>query len=245
MKPSWRRRFLVWYIDAWPVHGVVYATASIGEIEKYSWPIAIGVLVFLEWMLGQLRIPSFGDYALGIRKTSEGDVVDEELRSNVHWVIVLVATLEWLGAWRYFGRAVGSYPFYYLAGIRLAGLAGKFVAAAFAIGLAWAALAVYRCKRYAIPAALAVASLLFANDLAGGQHTRDLLDWFLVQRAAERGRPLAFGPSSAMWMLAIGHSVNLLMIGMIGLFLRKRFRYSGPVWEEWRSVPDEQHYQLP
>lgn len=245
MRPSRKRRFLVWYIDAWPVHGVVHAAASILEIERYSWPIAIAVLVLMEWLLGQLQIPSLGHYALGIRKTPDGDVVDEELRGTAHWVIVFFATLEWLGAWRYFGNAVGAYPFYYFAGVRLEGVAGKFVAAMFAIGLAWVGLAMFRCKRYAIPAALAMALLFFANDMAGGEHTRELLDWFMRMRAAERGRPMPADTSWGIWALAIGHGVNLLMIGGVGLFFRKRFRYSGPVWEEWLHVPDEERYRLP
>lgn len=242
MKPSWKRRLLVWYIDAWPVHGVIYAVAAMLEIERYSWSIALATLLFLEFALNRMRIPSFGDYALGIKKTQAGDVVDEELRLTAHWLIILLATFEWLGAWRFFGNAVGAYPFYYLAGFRLEGIAAKIVPAVFAVGLAWAALAMFRCKQYAPWGALGVAFLFFVNDLTSRIHTRELLEWYMIRRAVERGRPLAFDAAAGMTIVVFGNIVNLVLIGLLGFFMRTRFRFAGPVWEEWRGRSEMLHY---
>ena len=223
-EPASRKRlFFAYYIDLWVLAPPIHILAAATNIQRYSWPLTVLCFLGLEYMVLKFYVRSLGDYALGIRRTREGALVDSRLRANANWFIIITGFAElWSGSRALTGSFLTS-DFYYLFGTRIEGYEAK--AVFFFGGLLgiWLAFAIFRGKQFALPVLLVFAAFEAANNWSSQPIMVEVANAYNAKRVAagRKATPVAWIIQFALWW-----NVSYLALVTVGGYVyRSRFRF--------------------
>ncbi len=224
----WRRAF-AYYLDLWILAPVVHVMCYAGNIYQYRWPITVALFFLIEWMVTRSYARSLGDYALGITRHPENGVtVDASLKSAANWFAILVGFMELHSASRMVSTGVIEYDVYYFFGRRLSGFQADFFLVFLGLFGLFVSMAVFRCKRIALPLLIGFAAFELSNNLSSHPLLNEFSEIALARRQAARpDRPFPFTAEQMSQLVLVWNIFYLAFVSALGFVFRKRFQFDG------------------